>query len=83
VLKPVERIIPVNSIVRLLGLAFSNSYSAGHKTRSATATGSSLYFFEEDSHNLVEAACRHEAGQDVAAMDVVEAEVEDEVGEGS
>ena len=74
-MKPVERIIPVNSIVRLLGLAFSNSYSAGRKTRSATATGSSLHFFEEDSHNLVEAACRHEAGQDVAAMDVVEAEV--------
>jgi hypothetical protein len=61
-LKPVERIVPVNAIVRLLGLEFSNNYSAGRKTRSATAVGSSLHFFDEDSHNLVEAACRHEEG---------------------
>ena len=67
VLKPVERIIPVNGIVRLLGLDFSNSYATGRQTRSATAAGSSLHFFDEDSHNLVEAACRHEEDQDVEA----------------
>ena len=53
-LKPEERIVPVNAIVRLLGLKFSNSYSAGRETRSATTAGSSLHFFDEDSHNLVE-----------------------------
>ena len=75
VLLPEERIVPVNAIVRLLGLKFSNSYSAGRETRSATTAGSSLHFFDEDSHNLVEAACRHEEGQEVAAEDM-EAEVE-------
>ena len=68
-LKPVERIVPVNAIVRLLGLQFSNSYSAGRTTRSATAAGSGLHFFDEDSHNLVEAACRHEEGQEIAEWD--------------
>jgi hypothetical protein len=66
VLKREERIVPVNAIVRLLGLAFSNSYSAARETRSATAAGSSLHFFDEDSHNLVEAACRHDVGEEVA-----------------
>ena len=60
VLKPEERIVPVNAIVRLTGLAFSNAYSAGRETRSATAAGSSLLFLDEDIHNLIEAACRHE-----------------------
>ena len=46
--------------------------------RSATAAGSSMLFFDEDNHNLVEAACRHEEGQEVAADTVPEAE-----GEGS
>ena len=74
ILRDQERLIPVNGIVRLLGLAFSNSYAAGRKTRSASAAGSSLHFFDEDSHNLVEAACRHEEGQEVAAdEDVAEA----------
>ena len=74
ILKPEEKIIPVNAIVRLLGLDFSNSYAANRKTRSATATGSGLHFFDEDNHNLVEAACRHEEGQEVAAdEDVAEA----------
>jgi hypothetical protein len=75
VLLPEERIVPVNAIVRLLGLKFSNSYSAGRETRSATTAGSSLHFFDEDSHELVEAACKHEEGQEVAAEDM-EAEVE-------
>ena len=70
ILRDQERLIPVNGIVRLLGLAFSNSYAAGRKTRSASAAGSSLHFFDEDSHNLVEAACRHEEGQEVAAGEV-------------
>ena len=61
-----ERIVPVNAIVRLLGLSFSNSYSAGRQTRSATAAVSSLHFFDENSHNLVETACRHEVGEEVA-----------------
>ena len=65
----------MNAIVRLLGLSFSNSYAAGRETRSATTTGSSLHFFDEDSHNLVEAACRHEEGQEVAA-DMMEVQVE-------
>lgn len=81
ILRPTERIIPVNSIVRMLGIQFSNSYSAGRKTRSATAAGSTLHFFDEDSHNLVQAACRHEEGQDVAlendADDNVELEVQE------
>jgi 7-keto-8-aminopelargonate synthetase-like enzyme len=64
--------------VRLLALAFSNSYAAERTTRSATAAGSSMLFFDEDNHNLVEAACRHEEGQEVAADTVPEAE-----GEGS
>ena len=46
--------------------------------RSATAAGSSMLFFDEDNHNIVEAACRHEEGQEVAADTVPEAE-----GEGS
>ena len=75
ILKPEERIVPVNSTVRLLGLAFSNSYVAGRMSRSATAAGSGLHFFDEDNHNLVEAACRHEVGQEVPAQA--------EVGEGS
>jgi hypothetical protein len=74
ILRAEERIIPVNSIVRLLGLAFSNSYAAERRTRSATATGSSMLFFDEDNHNLVEAACRHEEGQEVAADTVPTAE---------
>ena len=75
-LKPEERIVPVNAIVRLLGLKFSNSYSAGRETRSATTAGSSLHFFDEDSYNLVEAACRHEEGQKEVAAEDMEAEVE-------
>ena len=67
ILKPEERIVPVSAIVRLLSLAFSNSYAAGRQTRSASTAGSGLHFFDEDSHNLVEAACRHEVGQEVAA----------------
>lgn len=58
-----ERITTVNAIVRLLGLAFSNSYSAGRHTRSTIAAGSCLHF-DEDSHNLSEAACRHEVGEE-------------------
>ena len=69
VLLPHERIIPVNAIVRLLGLAFTNSYSAGRGTRSARAAGSFLHFFDEDSHNVVEAACRHDADAEVGAAD--------------
>lgn len=61
-----EHIIPVNAIVRLLGLTFSNSYSAARQTRSASAAGSSLYFLDEDTHNLVEAACRHQVDEEVA-----------------
>lgn len=60
ILLPDERIVPVNAIVRLTGLAFSNNYSKGRKTRSATAAGSSLHFLDEDSHNLIEAAYRHD-----------------------
>lgn len=77
ILQPQERIVPVSAIVRLLGLAFSNSYAAGRQTRSATAVGSSLHFLDEDSHNLIEAACRHQVGQEVGA----ENEGEGEAGE--
>jgi hypothetical protein len=79
ILLPHERIVPVNAIVRLLGLQFSNSYSTNRQTRSATAAGSSLHFFDEDSHNLVEAACRHEEGQEVAGE--LDEQAEAEVGE--
>ena len=68
-----ERLVPVNAIVRLLGLAFSNSYSVGRETRSATVAGSSLHFLDEDSHNLIEAACRH-APNDVVAETALEEE---------
>lgn len=60
ILLPEEHIVPVNTIVRLTGLAFSNSYSANRQTRSATSAGSPLHFLDEDSHNLIEAACRHD-----------------------
>ena len=67
ILQKEERLIPVNTIVRLLGLTFSNSYSAHRATRSATTAGSSLHFLDEDSHNLIEAACRHDGDEEVAA----------------
>lgn len=77
ILLPQERIVPVNAIVRLLGLEFSNRSSVDRQTRSATAAGTSLHFLDEDSHNLVEAACWHEEGQEVAT----ENETEGEAGE--
>ena len=53
---------------RLLGLSFSNSTATGtpstsaeRVTRSAARQPSKLHFFDEDSHNLVEAACRHQS----------------------
>lgn len=61
--------IPVNTIVRLLGLAFSNSSAAGTPSVSAervTRQGK-LHFFDEDSHNLVEAACRHQDEEEAGA----------------
>ena len=65
-----EHIVPVNTIVRLLGLSFSNSAAAGipstsaeRVTRSAARQDSKLHFFDEDSHNLVETACRHQSAE--------------------
>ena len=73
ILVPEERVIPVNTIVRLLGLAFSNSAAAGtpavsaeRVTRSA-AREAKLHFFDEDNHNLVEAACRHQGQEEAEA----------------
>ena len=77
ILKAEERIIPVSAIVRLLGLAFSNSYAAGRQTRSATAAGSRLHGLRKDSHNRIEAACRRQVGEEVGA----ENEGEGEAGE--
>ena len=60
----------VNTIVGLLGLAFSNSSAAGTPSVSAervvTRQGK-LHFFDEDSHNLVEAACRHQDEEEAGA----------------
>ena len=78
ILLPTERIVPVNAIVRLLGLSFSNR--AAVLTRSAAAAGSGLHFLDEDNHNLIEAACRHQVGQEVGAEN--EADAEGEAGPG-
>ena len=63
----------------LLGLAFSNSYAAGRQTRSATAAGSSARtsLMRTAITSLIEAACRHQVGQEVGA----ENEGEGEAGE--
>ena len=56
-----ERVVPVMSLVRLLGLAFSNSYAAKRVLRSAVASGEgALHFLDEDTNNLILSACRHE-----------------------
>ena len=60
ILLPEERLVPVNAlvVVRLLGLEFTNSYSAGRKLRSAKKSGGPLHFLSEDTHNVLLAACR-------------------------
>ena len=42
--------------------------------------GSSLRFLDEDSHNLIEAACRHDVGEDVVAPGSPEHELEEASG---
>lgn len=69
VLSQEEHLVPVsvNTIVRLLGLEFSNSYSAGREIWSVEAEGSPLHFLDEDSHHLIQAACRHDMGEEEEA----------------
>ena len=63
VLLPDERLVPVNALVRLLGLDFTNSFAASRETRQSKKKGGPLQFFSEDAHNSVLAACRHEVHQ--------------------